>query len=74
MTSRAQKIRIDLTTSVRHALEDGLIASGADTTRVDFDDLAKRAVEVFAVLLGENPPCCKGGPQWGHDWDCPTLP
>lgn len=18
--------------------------------------------------------CCKGGPQWGHDWDCPTLP
>lgn len=18
--------------------------------------------------------CCKGGPQWGHDWNCPTLP
>jgi hypothetical protein len=22
----------------------------------------------------ENPPCCKGGPQWGHDWNCRTLP
>lgn len=18
--------------------------------------------------------CCDGGPQWGHDWDCPSLP
>ena len=18
--------------------------------------------------------CCAGGPQWGHAWDCPSLP
>ena len=18
--------------------------------------------------------CCEGGPQWGHAWNCPTLP
>lgn len=18
--------------------------------------------------------CCDGGPQWGHAWNCPTLP
>lgn len=25
---------------------------------------------------GQSPAqtCCKGGPQWGHAWDCPTLP
>lgn len=22
----------------------------------------------------ENPPCCEGGPQWGHAWNCPKLP
>lgn len=22
----------------------------------------------------EHRPCCKGGPQWGHDWNCPKLP
>ena len=22
----------------------------------------------------ENPPCCGGGPQWGHAWTCPRLP
>ena len=21
-----------------------------------------------------NPPCCAGGPQWGHAWNCPSLP
>lgn len=21
-----------------------------------------------------KPECCGGGPQWGHAWDCPTLP
>lgn len=21
-----------------------------------------------------NPPCCNGGPQWGHAFSCPTLP
>lgn len=28
--------------------------------------------ERLAVL--EKPKCCNGGPQWGHDWHCPTLP
>ncbi len=23
---------------------------------------------------GATTDCCKGGPQWGHAWDCPTLP
>ncbi|MDO3058493.1 MULTISPECIES: hypothetical protein [Mycobacteriaceae] len=22
----------------------------------------------------ENPPCCEGGPQWGHAWTCPKCP
>jgi hypothetical protein len=22
----------------------------------------------------ENPPCCNGGPQWGHAWECPKCP
>jgi hypothetical protein len=22
----------------------------------------------------ENPPCCAGGPQWGHAWNCPECP
>jgi len=30
------------------------------------------------AALAEDPEpatldCCKGGPQWGHAWDCPTL-
>lgn len=20
------------------------------------------------------PPCCGGGPQWGHAWECPRCP
>lgn len=37
----------------------------------------REAVAVLAFLLAElkrkveNPPCCEGGPQWGHAWDCP---
>ena len=23
---------------------------------------------------GDRPTCCAGGPQWGHAWDCKTLP
>lgn len=40
----------------------------------------REAVALLAWLLAEltwkveNPPCCKGGPQWGHAWDCPSLP
>lgn len=22
----------------------------------------------------ESPPCCEGGPQWGHAWTCPKCP
>lgn len=22
----------------------------------------------------ENPPCCGGGPQWGHAWNCSKVP
>lgn len=21
-----------------------------------------------------DPPCCDGGPQWGHAWTCESLP
>lgn len=37
--------------------------------------LAARLVELedrTAAL--ENPPCCNGGPQWGHAPNCPKLP
>lgn len=53
MASRAQKFRVDLTTSVRHALEDGLTAANGDWTRVSLGDLAERAVDVFAAALDE---------------------
>lgn len=37
--------------------------------------LAARLVELEdRVHTLDNPPCCQGGPQWGHDWHCPTLP
>lgn len=25
-------------------------------------------------VAGRSQRCCPGGPQWGHDWDCPKLP
>lgn len=38
-------------------------------------DVATKLASIESRLDAlENPPCCKGGPQWGHDWDCDTLP
>ena len=25
-------------------------------------------------VLAAGPPCCGGGPQWGHKFDCPRCP
>jgi hypothetical protein len=41
------------------------------------DEWFKRKVLRAAILAlnkAWNPPCCEGGPQWGHSWDCKTLP
>jgi hypothetical protein len=43
----------------------------------------REAVHLLAWLLAEaqhrikaleNPPCCTGGPQWGHTYACPKCP
>jgi hypothetical protein len=28
---------------------------------------------VVPLAAGEKRNCCDGGPQWGHDWDCPNA-
>jgi hypothetical protein len=51
--------------------------SDDETNRVDElpAELRKRieALEERLAAL-ENPPCCEGGPQWGHAWSCPKCP
>ncbi|MCT7372719.1 hypothetical protein A7R75_27320 [Mycolicibacterium llatzerense] len=37
------------------------------------DDLAEMRAELWGKRPGPRK-CCDGGPQWGHAWDCRTLP
>ena len=62
--AKAARLGVSRAELIRMLLTDQL-ANGAAGHIVE---LEKR----IAAL--ENPPCCKGGPQWGHAWDCPTLP
>lgn len=43
--------------------------TGADTAMRPGIDPVTRGVETAPA-----PSCCAGGPQWGHAWDCKTLP
>lgn len=33
---------------------------------IDLANLVRDMADMIA-----NPPCCDGGPQWGHAWTCP---
>lgn len=53
----------------------GLIDSRLVGQQIDF----VRAIEAAhgitdAALSASGPDCCAGGPQWGHAWDCKSLP
>ena len=51
-----------------------------ESTAVMNQQLAKVAIKttaegkaIITIDLADMP-CCNGGPQWGHAWDCKTLP
>jgi len=46
--------------AMRQVMSDAYIAGSNDC----FKALNKRT----------ESKCCAGGPQWGHAWNCPTLP
>lgn len=43
---------------------------------LDLEQLFRELIAIIRDMadLIANPPCCDGGPQWGHAWTCPTLP
>lgn len=39
------------------------------------DEIFKRRVLRRAIeMIMKSKDCCEGGPQWGHSWNCPSLP
>lgn len=51
---------------------DALLAELSHETPPAILELADIVRDMADMIA--NPPCCNGGPQWGHDWNCPTLP
>lgn len=78
------QLRVDIFTPggvrVTH-VPTGIVAVVKDTEEPSFfrartqavEQIKQRLIERRLVAL-ENPPCCEGGPQWGHAMDCHSLP
>jgi hypothetical protein len=59
----------------RRELAEHISGRREGTAMQDIERLERRIADLEQRIAAlENPPCCKGGPQWGHDWHCPTLP
>jgi len=40
----------------------------------DFYILYRYDIEKMLMSFSSDTPCCGGGHQWGHSWDCPKCP
>ena len=64
-TRRAQQL--ELVKRANAVLAD--LSHETDPALLDLAEIVRDMADMIA-----NPPCCNGGPQWGHDWKCSTLP